>query len=74
MKAKRTAKQIAAATKTIMEVERKQVLRNMVLDNQEVFERGVEFGRMESNHIRFVMGVVFGASVSLTGCFIGLGL
>jgi len=74
MKAKRTAKQIAAATKTILEVERKQVLKNMVLDNEEVFQRGVAFGRMEAKHTRFAMGLVVGASVALIGCFIGLGL
>lgn len=44
MKAKRSAKQIAAATKTILKFEKAQAYKNKVSDNLEVFFMGFTAG------------------------------
>lgn len=73
-KAKRSAKQIAAATKTILAFEEKQKAANMLLNDREVFSRGVEFGKALVNHNRFVMGLVVGGSVVFIAQLIVRGL
>lgn len=74
MKLARTEKQKAADKKNLAVWEAKQAEEARISNDKEVFERGVKFGRMETNHVRFVMGIVVGSCVVLIACFIGLGI
>lgn len=61
-KAQRSAKQKAADLKKLQDWEAKQAEENRISNDNEVFIKGFENGKLHSGHAKFVSGLLIGAS------------